>query len=180
MPDIDGYNGSTSGRAPNKYKDVQIFTEYHTSSGSEEEDPTDEQIHRSLITLSTTVQAISTTPYSFTTENNLTDMSITTDITTQVQSNPTHGGAGPSGGGPPGGSGGGPPRGGGGPPGGGRGGAPQGGASANQPVAQPDGKPMGMLPMIFKGDCSKAESFLQEFSTYLLVNHDVPALASYI
>ena len=32
LPDDDGYNGSTSGRAPNKYKDVLIFTEYHTSS----------------------------------------------------------------------------------------------------------------------------------------------------
>ena len=39
---------------------------------------------------------------------------------------------------------------------------------------------MGMLPMIFEGDCSKAESFLREFSTYLLVNYDVPALASFI
>ena len=44
LPDIDSHNGSTSGRAPNKYKDVPIFAEYHTSSGSEEEDPTDEQI----------------------------------------------------------------------------------------------------------------------------------------
>ena len=39
---------------------------------------------------------------------------------------------------------------------------------------------MGVLPTIFKGDCSKAESFLQEFSTYLLINYDIPALASFI
>ena len=63
------------------------------------------------------------------------------------------------------------------PPGGG---SSQGGGSNAQPIAQPDGKPIGTLPMIFEGDCSKAESFLQEFSTYLLVNHDVPALASFI
>ena len=29
-------------------------------------------------------------------------------------------------------------------------------------------------------DCSKAESFIWELSTYILVNHDVPALASFI
>ena len=34
--------------------------------------------------------------------------------------------------------------------------------------------------MIFEGDHSKAESFLREFSTYLLVNYDIPALASFI
>ena len=39
---------------------------------------------------------------------------------------------------------------------------------------------MGTLPTIFEGDCSKAESFLREFSTYLLVNYDVPALTSFI
>ena len=39
---------------------------------------------------------------------------------------------------------------------------------------------MGALPMIFGGDCSKAESFLREFSTYLLINYDVPALASFL
>ena len=54
-----------------------------------------------------------------------------------------------------------------------------GGGNANQP-AQGDGKPMGALPMIFEGDCSKAESFLREFSTYLLVNYDIPALALFI
>ena len=97
-------------------------------------------------------------------------------ITTQVQSNPIPGGLGPSGGGPPGGGGGGMPGGGGGAPGGG---VPVGGG-ANQPVVQPEGKPMGVLPAVFKGDCSKAESFLKEFSTYLLVNHDIPALASFI
>ena len=39
---------------------------------------------------------------------------------------------------------------------------------------------MGALPAVFEGDCSKPESFLREFSTYLLVNHDIPALASFI
>ena len=34
--------------------------------------------------------------------------------------------------------------------------------------------------MIFKGDCSKAESFLRELSTYLLINYDIPALTSFI
>ena len=100
-------------------------------------------------------------------------------ITTQIQPSTTLGGAGLSGGGPPGGGRGGPSGGGGGGlPGGGGGGAP-GGGNANQP-AQGDGKPMGMLPTIFEGDCSKAESFLREFSTYLLVNYDVPALTSFI
>ena len=93
-------------------------------------------------------------------------------ITTQVQSSTAPGGAGPSGGGPPGG-GGGAPSGGGGAPGGGRGGNP------TQPAIG-DGKPMGTLPTIFEGDRSKAESFLREFSTYLLINYDVPALASFI
>ena len=44
LPDIDSHNGSTQGRAPHEYKDIPIFTEYHTSLGSEEEDPTDKQI----------------------------------------------------------------------------------------------------------------------------------------
>ena len=102
-------------------------------------------------------------------------MSITTAITTQVQSCTVPGGAGPSGGG-----GGGPPGGGGGgPPGGGGGGGILGGGNTNQP-AQGDRKSMGALPTIFEGDCSKAESFLWEFSTYLLVNYDIPALASFI
>ena len=117
---------------------------------------------------------ISTAPCPITTENNTTTMSIAMAITTQVQSSTASRGAGPSGGGrggPPGG-------GGGGPPGGGGGGIP-GGGNANQP-AQGDGKPMGALPMIFEGDRSKAESFLREFSTYLLVNYDIPALASFI
>ena len=126
-----------------------------------------------------TVQVVSSTPRPI--ENNNITMSITTAITTQVQSNPAPGGAGPSGRGggrgPPGG-GRGPPGGGGGPAGGGGGGAPRGG-NPNQP-AQGDGKPMGVLPMIFEGDWTKAESFLREFSTYLLVNYDVPALASFI
>ena len=172
LPDVDGYNRSTSGRAPNEYKDIPIFAEYHTSSGSEEEDPTDEQICRSPINLSTTVQAVSTTPHPTTTENSITTMLITTAITTQTQSNPIPGGSGLSGGGPPGGGGGGTP---------GGGGAPRGGGgSANQPVAQPEGKPMGALPAVLEGDRSKAESFLREFSTYLLVNHDIPVLASFI
>ena len=177
LPDVDGYNGSTSGRAPNEYKDIPIFAEYHTSSKSKEEDPTDKQICRSLINLSTAIQAVSTASCPTTIENSVTTMLIATAITTQTQSNPIPGGSGPSGGGPPGGGGGGVPRGGGG--GGGGGGAP-GGGSANQPVTQPDGKPMGALPAVFEGDCSKAESFLREFSTYLLVNHDIPALASFI
>ena len=100
------------------------------------------------------------------TEDNIITMLIATAITTQVQSNTTPGGAGLSRGG------------GGGPPGGGGGGTP-GGGNPNQP-AQGDGKPMGTLPTIFEGDCSKAESFLWEFSTYLLVNYDFPALASFI
>ena len=113
-------------------------------------------------------------PCPITTKDSIATMLIATAITTQVQSNTTPGGAGPSGGGrggPPGG-------GGGGPLGGGGGGAP-GGGNANQP-AQGDGKPMGTLPTIFEGDQSKAESFLRELSTYLLVNYDVPALTSFI
>ena len=94
-------------------------------------------------------------------------MSITTAITTQAQPSTTPGGTGPSGGG------GGAPGGGGGAPGGGGGGNPA-------QAAVGDRKPMGMLPTIFKGDRSKAESFLREFSTYLLVNYDVPALTSFI
>ena len=96
---------------------------------------------------------ISTAPCP-TTEDTIATMSITTAITTQVQSNTTPGGAGPSGGG-----GGGPPGGGGGGPPGGGGGSAPGGGNANQ-QAQRDGKPMGALPTIFEGDCSKAESFL--------------------
>ena len=171
LPDIDGYNGSTSGRAPNEYKDILVFAEYHTSSGSKEEDPTDEQIHRSLINLSATIQAISTTSCPTATEDSIASMSIATAITTQMQHNPIPGGSGLSGGGPPGEGRGGAPRGGGG---------ASGGGGTNQPAVQPEGKPMGTLPAVFKGDRSKAESFLREFSTYLLVNHDVPALASFI
>ena len=174
LPDIDSHNGIEQGKAPHEYKDVLIFTEYHTSSGSEEEDPTDKQICQSLINLSLAIQMISTAPRPTTTEDSTTTMSITMAITTQVQSSTVPGGAGLSGGG-----GGGPPGGsGGGPPGGGGGGIP-GGGNANQPP-QGDGKPMGALPTIFEGDRSKAESFLREFSTYLLVNYDIPALASFI
>ena len=114
-------------------------------------------------------------PHPTTTENFILTMSIAMAITTQVQSSTVPGGAGPSGGG-----GGGPPGRGGGAPGGG-GGAPGGGGGGNPTQAAiGNGKPMGMLPTIFEGDHSKAESFLQEFSTYLLVNYDVPALASFI
>ena len=117
---------------------------------------------------------ISTAPRPTTIEDSIATMSIATAIMTQVQSSTISGGAGPSGGG-----GGGPPGGsGGGPPGGGRGGAP-GGGNPSQP-AQGDRNPMGTLPTIFEGDCSKAESFLREFSTYLLINYDIPALTSFI
>ena len=116
-----------------------------------------------------TVQTISAAPRPI--EDNAI-MSIATAITTQVQSNAAPGGAGLLGGG-----GGGPP-GGGGAPGGGGGGAP-GGGNPNQ-TAQGDRKPMGALPMIFEGDHLKAESFLREFSTYLLINYDIPALTSFI
>ena len=101
-------------------------------------------------------------------------MSIATAITTQVQSGTIPGGAGPSGG-----RGGVPPGGGGGAPGGGRGAPGGGGGNPAQPTVS-NGKPMGALPTIFEGDCSKAESFLREFSTYLLINYDVPALTSFI
>ena len=173
LPDIDSYNRVTQGRAPNEYKNIPTFTEYHISSGIRGEDPTNEQIQRSLINLSTTVKILPTAPHPF--EEYNTSMLIATAITTQMQSNTMMGGEGPSGGGPPGG-GGGPPGGGGGTPGGGS----QGGGGNAQPIAQPDRKPMGTLPTIFEGDHSKAESFLQEFSTYLLVNHHIPALASFI
>ena len=153
LPDIDSHNGSTQGRAPHEYKDVPIFVEYHTSSGSEEEDPIDEQIRKSPINLSPAIQMISTAPHPTTIENRVTNMSIAMAITTQVQSSTTPGGAGPSGGG-----GGGPPGGGGGTPGGG-GGAPGGGGGNPAQPAISDGKPMGTLPTIFEGDCSKAESF---------------------
>ena len=133
-----------------------------TSSGSKEEDPTDEQIHRSPVHLSTTVQMLSTTPHLL--EESNTNMSIATAITTQIQSSTPAGGTGLSGGGPLGGGGGG----------------GQGGGGNAQPATQQEGKPMGALPTIFEGDHSKAESFIREFSTYLLVNHDVPALASFI
>ena len=76
-------------------------------------------------------------------------MLIATAITTQMQHNPIPGGSGLSGGGPP---------------GGGRGGAPgggiPGGGGTNQPAAQPEGKPMGMLPAVFEGDRSKAVTSL--------------------
>ena len=154
LPDVDSHNGGIQGRAPHEYKDVPIFAEYHTSSGSKEEDPIDKQIRRSPINLSPAIQTISTASCPPTTENTITSMSIATAITTQVQSSTAPGGAGLSGGG-------GPPGGGGGAPSGG-GGAPGGGGGGGNPV-QPaigNGKPMGMLPTIFEGDRSKAESFL--------------------
>ena len=174
LPDVDSHNGVIQGRAPHKYKDIPIFAEYHTNSGSEEEDPINEQIRWSPINLSPAIQTISAASRPITTENTITNMSITMAITTQVQSSTTPGGAGPSGGGGPPGRGGGAPGGGGGTPGGGGG-----GGNPTQPTIG-DGKPMGALPTIFEGDCSKAESFLWEFSTYLLVNYNVPALASFI
>ena len=140
LPDINSHNGSMQGRAPHKYKDIPIFTEYHTSSGSKEEDPTDKQICRSPINLSSTVQVISIASCPTTTEDHIPTMLIATAITTQVQSGTAPGEAGPSGGG------------GGGPPGGG-------GGNPAQPAIG-DRKPMGTLPTIFEGDCSKAESFL--------------------
>ena len=167
LPDIDSHNGGTQGRAPHKYKDIPIFTEYHTSSGSKEEDPIDEQIRRSPINLSPAIQTISAAPCPTTIENQTTTMLIAMAITTQVQSSTAPGGAGLSGGG------GGALSRGGGMPGGGGGGNPAQAAVSN-------GKPMGALPTIFEGDCSKAESFLREFSTYLLINYDIPALASFI
>ena len=167
LPDVDSHNRSTQGRAPHKYKDVPIFTEYHTSSGSEEEDPINKQIQQSPINLSPAIQTISTASRPVTMENKTTNMSITMAITTQVQSSTTPGGTGPSGGG-------------GGAPGGGGGMPSRGGGGNPTQAAISNGKPMGMLPTIFEGDCSKAESFLREFSTYLLINYDVPALASFI
>ena len=62
LPDIDSHNGNTQGRAPHEYKDILIFAEYHTSSGSKE-DPIDEQIHLSPINLSASIQVISTAPH---------------------------------------------------------------------------------------------------------------------
>ena len=47
----------------------------------------------------------------------------------------------------------------------------------NQPNRKEN--PGGMLPIVFEGDHSKAESFIREFSTYLLVNHDISALTSF-
>ena len=170
LPDVDSHNGSIQGKAPHEYKDIPIFAEYHMSSRSKEEDLINKQICWSPVNLSMTVQAISAAPHPIEDD---TVMLIATAITTQVQSNPIPGGAGPSGGG-----GGGPPGGGGGAPGRGGGGAP-GGGNPNQP-SQGDRKPMGTLPTIFEGDHSKAESFLWEFSTYLLVNYNVPALTSFI
>ena len=117
---------------------------------------------------------ISAAPCPIATEETITNMSIAMALTTQVQSSTAPGGAGPSGGG------GGPPGGGGGAPSGG-GGMPGGGGGGNPTqAAGGDGKPMGARPTIFEGDHSKAESFLQEFSTYLLINYNVPALASFI
>ena len=174
LPDVDSHNRIAQGRAPNRYKDVPIFMEYHTSSGSEEEDLINKQICQSPINLSTTILTIPTAPHPSETDN--TNMLITMAIMTQLQSNTPAGGAGLSGGGPPGAGGGG------GPPGGGGGGTPGSGGQGggNTQPAQQEGKPMGTLPTIFEGDCSKAESFIREFSTYLLVNHDVPALTSFI
>ena len=98
LPDIDSYNRTAQGRAPNEYKDVPIFTEYHTSSESDEEDLTNKQICRSPISLSLTIQTISATPCPPQETN--TNMLIAMAITTQIQSSIPAGGAGPLGGGP--------------------------------------------------------------------------------
>ena len=44
LPEVDGHNRNIQGRAPHEYKDVPILAEYHTSSGSKEEDPINKQI----------------------------------------------------------------------------------------------------------------------------------------
>ena len=157
VPDVDSHNGATQGRAPNKYKDIPIFTEFVTSNQEEEEeeeeDPTDEQIQWSSINLSTTVPMIPTTSHSLEITN--ADMLIATAIVTHLQPSSFAGGTNPSGSrGGPSGSRGGPPGSRGGPPCGGRG--PPGGRGNAQGAAQPDGKPMGALPMIFEGDLSLA------------------------
>ena len=171
VPDIDSHNGVTQGRAPNKFKDVPIFAEFVTSNKKEEEeDPIDEQIWQSPINLSTTSPMIPPTSHSFKATN--TDMLIATAIITHLQPSSLAGGTDPLG------SRGGPPGGRGGPPGSG-GGSPGNGGNV-QAVAQPDEKPIGALPTIFEGDHSKAESFIWELSTYILVNHNVLVLASFI
>ena len=47
---------------------------------------------------------------------------------------------------------------------------------ASTPAIQ-DVKPMGKLPAIFHGDCSKSEGFLDELRRYFLLNHQGIALA---
>ena len=147
-----------------RFPDTPIFPDLILSSSSEEEeDPTDKHIWWSPINLSTTVPMLSTAPYS--SENSNTNMSITMAIMTHLQPRSSTGSADPLGSG-------------GGPSGGGGGGAPGGGNM--QAAAQPDGKPMGALPTVFKGDHSKAESFIWELTIYIIFNHDVSALASFM
>jgi len=74
------------------------------------------------------------------------------------------------------------------PPGGPPGGPPEGppgGQGPSPPIiplgvvpapAIRDVKPMGKLPAVFDGDCSKSEGFLNELRRYFLLNHQVPAL----
>ena len=84
--------------------------------------------------------------------------------------------------GPPGGGGGGGGSGGGGGGSGGGGGGPP----ARQPAAQPpapiaiagDVKNMGQLPFIFDGDRTKADDFIDEVKSYLLLNQDVSGFNS--
>ena len=164
LPDIDSHNGSTQGRAPHKYKDVPIFAEYHMSSGSKEEDPINKQIRRSPVNLSATVQAISIAPHPI---EERTNMSITTAITTQVQSSTIPGGTGPSGGGLSGGGGGGPPAGGGGQPRGGN----------NNQVTQGDGKPRACYPPYLKEITQKLRVFSENFpptSSFIMMSQHLP------
>ena len=67
--------------------------------------------------------------------------------------------------------------------GGGGGGGEGGGPPARQPAAQPappgpvaiagDVKNMGQLPFVFDGDQTKADDFIDEVKSYLLLNQDV-------
>ena len=83
--------------------------------------------------------------------------------------------------GPPGGGGGG-----GGGSGGGGGGGGGGGPPTRQPAAQPpapiaiagDVKNMGQLPFVFDGDRTKADDFIDEVKSYLLLNQDVSGFNS--
>src|SRR5580692_6824050 len=157
LPDIDDHNKKTNGRAPNDYEDVPSFhstqdepEETHSPTQNPSGDEAVEQPAQEEPTMSIAATAITTT------------------YAGGRGGPPDAGGGGPSGSG----GGGGPP--GGGPPGGGAGGAQP------QQANQGDSKPLGALPSIFKGDRTKAESFLCEIKTYFIINHDVPSLRSFI